>query len=167
MQDDVVQLRAALLAQIRDPNWFVFGERERDVRIVDTDMLLGQRADQLLVHAVGSAQSKLSRALVVAVDRASLSAGNLYRLGDDSGEHGLQVERRVDRLRDLPKRPQLGDRTAEFISALAQFVKQPRALDRDHSLCGEILHQSYLLIGKATDFLAVDADRPYQGVILK
>ena len=45
---------------------------------------------------------------------------------------------------------------------LAQLVEQPRVLDGDDGLRGEVLHQLDLLFGERTDRLAVDADRANQ-----
>ena len=42
----------------------------------------------------------------------------------------------------------------------AQLAEQPRVLDGDHGLRGEVLHQLDLLVGERPDFLAVDADAP-------
>ena len=44
----------------------------------------------------------------------------------------------------------------EIVGALTQFVKQPRVLDGDDGLRGEVLHQLDLLVGERTDFLAID-----------
>ena len=77
-----------------------------------------ERVDQLLVHAVGGAQAKFALLLVEHVDRAGLGAGELHRLGDDGGEHGFEIERRIDRLADLAERAQLVDRSAELVGAL-------------------------------------------------
>ena len=109
-------------------------------------MLMRQRVNQLLIHAVGGAQMKFALQIVEDVDRAGLGAGELHRLGDDGGEHGLEIERRVHRLRHFAERAQLPDRAAKLIGALAQFVQQPNILDRDGRLVGEGLDQSDLLI---------------------
>ena len=37
------------------------------------------------------------------VDRAGFSAGELHCLGDDGGQHGLEIERRIHRLGHLAK----------------------------------------------------------------
>ena len=85
-------------------------------------MPLRQRVDQFPVHAVGGAQMKFAPHLVEDVDRAGVGVGELHRLGDDGGEHGLQIERRVHRLRHFAERAQLADRAAKLIGALAQFA---------------------------------------------
>ena len=51
-------------------------------------------------------------------------------------------------------------------SDFAQFVEQPRVLDGDDGLGGEILHQLNLLVGERADFLAVDGDGADQFVLL-
>ena len=49
----------------------------------------------------------------------------------------------------------------------AQLVEQPRVLDRDDGLGGEVLNQLDLLVGERPDLLAVDGDRADQLVILE
>ena len=44
--------------------------------------------------------------------------------------------------------------------ALPQFIEQPRVLDGDDGLSGEVLHQLDLLFGKGTNFLAVTVNAP-------
>ena len=51
------------------------------------DVLVAQRRDHLVAHAVGRAQPELLRQLVEHVDRAGLGVGKLRRLGDDGGQH--------------------------------------------------------------------------------
>ena len=58
-------------------------------------------------------------------------------------------------------------RAGEIARALAQFVQQPRVLNGDDRLGGEILHELDLLVGERTDFLAVDAERADEPVFLE
>ena len=58
-------------------------------------------------------------------------------------------------------------RLAEIVGALAQFVKQPRVLDSDYSLRGEVLHQLDLLLSEWAHLLAVDGDGADQIVFLE
>ena len=51
-------------------------------------------------------------------------------------------------------------RFGEIVGALAQFVEQPRVLDGDDGLRGEVLHQRDLLVGERPHLLAVDAMTP-------
>ena len=49
----------------------------------------------------------------------------------------------------------------------AQFVEQPRVLDGDDGLVGEVRHQRDLLVGEGTDFLARQGERTDQLVLLQ
>ena len=55
----------------------------------------------------------------------------------------------------------------EIVGALAQLAKQPRVLDGDHGLLGEVLDQRDLLVGEGTDLLPEDRDRADQLVFLQ
>ena len=98
---------------------------------------------------------KFAPPLVEHVDGAGLGAGELHRLGDDGGEHGLAVERRIHRLRDFAERAQFADRAAKLVGALAQLREQSRVFDGDDRLRGEIRQQLDLLVGEWTNFLAI------------
>ena len=101
------------------------------------------------------------------IDRAGLSARQLHCLGDDGGEHGFEIERRVHRLRHFAERAQLLNGAAKFVGALAQFVQQPSVLDCNDGLVGEILNQLDLLVGEGANFLAVKRERTNQLVLLE
>ena len=58
-------------------------------------------------------------------------------------------------------------RFREIISALAQLVEQPRIFDGDHGLCGKILDQLDLLVGKRADFLTIDRDNADQVILFE
>ena len=137
------------------------------VRIVKADAPLGQRVNQLLIHAVGGAQMKFALLIIEHIDRASLGAGKLHRLGDDGGEHGLEIERRVHRLRHFSERAQLLDRAAKLIGALAQLVQQSRILDGDDGLRGEARNQRDLLLREGTDFLPGQRKRTDRFLLLQ
>ena len=128
---------------------------------------VAHRRDHLRAHAERGAELEFFRRLIEDVDRARLGAGNLHRRGDDRDEHGPQIERRVDRLGDLAERAQLLDRARKLRRAGAQFAEQPRVLDGDDGLVGEILHQRDLLVGKRPDFLPVDDDAADQYIVLE
>jgi hypothetical protein len=49
---------------------------------------------------------------------------------------------------------------------LSQFIEQPRVLDDDNSLSGEVLDEFNLFVGEWTNFLAVDDDRPISSSFL-
>ena len=74
------------------------------VRLIKANALMGERVDQLLIHAVSGTQVKFALPIVEHVDRAGLGAGQLHRLGDDGGEHDFEIERRVHRLRHFAER---------------------------------------------------------------
>ena len=52
-------------------------------------------------------------------------------------------------------------------SDFAQLVEQPRVLDGDDGLRGEVLHQLDLLVGERANLLAVDDDGADQFVVLE
>ena len=81
---------------------------------------------------------------------------------------GSQLARRAgDDLQHLAGRGLLLQRLGEIVGALAQFVEQPRVLDGDDGLRGEVLHQLDLLVGERTHFLAVDDDGADQFLLLE
>jgi len=55
----------------------------------------------------------------------------------------------------------------EFISASAQFLQQPRILDRDHCLSSEVLQQRDLLVRERPHFLSMDRDKATYSSILQ
>ena len=62
---------------------------------------------------------------------------------------------------------EVGRAFAKVVGALAQFVEQPRVLDGDDGLRGEILDQFDLLVGEGTNFLTVKRERTNQLVLLQ
>ena len=76
-------------------------------------------------------------------------------------EHGLQVESRAaDDLEHIGGRGLL-------LQRFAQLVEQPRVLDGDDGLGGEVLHQFDLLVGEWPNLLAIDGDGADQFVVLR
>src|SRR6516165_7084454 len=55
----------------------------------------------------------------------------------------------------------------EVAGTLAQLIEQPRILDGDNGLCGEVLQQRDLLVCKRLHLLSVDRDCTHQDVVLK
>ena len=55
----------------------------------------------------------------------------------------------------------------EIVGALVQFVEQPRVLDGDDRLGGEIPHQFDLLVGERSHFLTEDDDSADQHIVFK
>ncbi len=69
------------------------------------------------IHAVGCAQFEFLALLVEHVDRSGCSARQLYGLGNDRGQHILEVEGRIDRLADLAESTKFEHRLFEFAGA--------------------------------------------------
>ena len=61
-------------------------------------------------------------------------------------------------LQHLRGRGLLLQRLAQIVGALAQLVEQPRVLDGDDGLGGEVLYQLDLLVGERPHLLAVDGE---------
>ena len=110
--------------------------------VAGADAAVGDRGDHLLAHAVGGAQPELLALLVEHVDRAGIGARELHGALHDRGQHVFEVERRIDRLRDLAERPQFADRAGKLVGARAQLVEQAHVLDGDDGLVGEVGQQS-------------------------
>ena len=127
--------------------WIALALREDqcDVRFVKANVLTSQRLNQLLIHAVGGPQMKFALPIVENIDGTGLSARELHRLGNDGGEHGLEVKRRVHRLGHFAERAQFPDRAGKLIGALSERVQQSYVLDRDCCLVGEGLNQAICL----------------------
>jgi hypothetical protein len=80
----------------------------------------------------------------------------LHRLSHNGGEHGLEIERRIHRLRYFAERAQFTDRAGKLIGALPQGIQQSHILNRDCRLVCEGLDQSYLLIREGPDLQMID-----------
>src|SRR5262249_57999613 len=78
-------------------------------------------------------------------------------------EHRLQLTRRTaDDLKNLGGRSLLRQRLAQIICTLPQLVEEPRVLDGDDGLRGEVLDKLDLLVGEGLDFLTEHIDRANQ-----
>ena len=157
-QDDIIHGRGSTLSQIGDLDRLALRERQFDVRLVQTDMLLREGVNQLLIHAIGRTQMKFALYIVKDVDRSGLGARQLHCLSDDSGEYGFQVEGGVYRLGHFAERAQLLDRAAKLIGALAQCVQKSNVLDCNGCLVGKSLDQSDLTIGEGSDLEVINND---------
>jgi hypothetical protein len=62
---------------------------------------------------------------------------------------------------------QVGCASRKVSGALAQFVEQPRVLDGNDGLGGEVFTQLDLFIAEGLDFLAIHAERPNKLVLLQ
>ena len=77
------------------------------------------------------------------------------------------ARRRTDDLQHLARGGLLLQRFGQIVGALAQFVEQPRVLDGDDRLRGEVLHQLDLLVDKWPDFCAIDGDNADRFIVLE
>src|SRR5262249_21507370 len=79
-------------------------------------------------------------------------------IAHDRVEYRLHVRRRTrNNAQYLRGRCLLLQRLAQVGGALAQLVEEPRVLDGDDGLRGEILHQRDLSVGERADLLAVNS----------
>src|SRR6202162_4189001 len=96
---------------------------------------------------------------IVDQDVAEFGFANPQSVREHRLKYGLHIaRRRADDPEHLRRRRLLLQRLGEIVGAVAQFVEQPRVLDGDDGLRGEVLHQFDLLVGKGPDLLAVDDD---------
>ncbi len=84
------------------------------------------------------------------------------------GEHGFEIERRAaDDLEHVGGRGLLLQGLAQIIGTQTQFLEQPRILDGDDGLLGEVGDQVGLLFGKWLDLLAENCHAADQLVFLE
>ena len=115
--DHVENFGRRLILHVGDLQRGALGGRLTDAGIADADMPLLDGGDQSVVHAVGGAQTKFARCLVVIVDCAGVRLGKLHRLGDDGIQHLREIEGGVHRLADLAQGAQLGHRLRQLVGA--------------------------------------------------
>ena len=80
-------------------------------------------------------------------------------MGDDSRQHGFEVESGADYLADFAEGFELAYRACQFVGSLIQFFEQADVLDGDHGLVGEGFEQCDLLFCKRADLGAANNDR--------
>ncbi len=89
------------------------------------------------------------------IHRAEIRTANACGILEHGLEDRLQVAlRRRDDLQHFRRRGLLLQRFAQIVGALAQFLEQPRVLDGDHGLVGEVRHELDLLVGERQHLLA-------------
>src|SRR5262245_31777510 len=92
---------------------------------------------------------------------AEFSAADTHRIFQHSFKYRLQFAGRfADDLQHFRGRRLLLKRFAQIICALMQFVEEPRVLDGDDGLCGEVLDQLDLFVGKWPHLGPIDGNRP-------
>ncbi len=102
-----------------------------------------------------------------AVDARAVRLAQSCRRCGQRVENRLQVEgRAADDLEHVGGGCLLLQRFRKVVGAPAQFAQQPRVLDGDHRLRGEVLHQLDLRVVERQYLLPVDRNRAYQAVFL-
>ena len=105
---------------------------------------------------------------VVEIEHTELRFTKSHRALQHGVEDRFQFARRTgNRAEHLRGRGLLLKRPGKIVRALAQFIQQPRVLDRDHGLRGEIRDQSDLLVGEGAHLLAIDGDGADQLVLFE
>ena len=122
--------------------------------LTQPDPPLAQRRHPLRAHAKGGFGHEHFLDLVEFVDRAFIGLRELHRAADDRGEHGVEIERGIDRAQHFFERLKFGDRAGQLVGAVLQSRKL-RAGDGDHRLLGEGLQEGNLAVGKAARFRGV------------
>ncbi len=116
-----------------------------------------------VVHRSGAEAVALAE-----VKRTELGLADAGCVLEHGLEHGLQLARgTADDFQHIGGRGLLLQRFTQIVGAFAQFLEQPRVLDRDHHLFGEIAQQLDLLLGERPDLLSIDRDRADQFGVLE
>src|SRR5215813_13273556 len=100
------------------------------------------------------AEKELFRLLVVFVNRPAVGPAQLDRMGNDSRQHGFEVERGADRLTHLSQRFQFSNRPSQLVGSRLKLLEKADVLNSDHGLVSEGSHEIDLLIRKTIDFVS-------------
>ena len=73
-------------------------------------------------------------------------------------EHGLSSPGELEMTLAPPRSLSAAPVPRKVVGALTQLIEQPRVLEGDHRLSGEVLDQLDLLVGEWADLLAVNDD---------
>jgi hypothetical protein len=84
-------------------------------------------------------------------------------VSDDGTEDCLQVQRRANRLANLPEGLQLLHRPGQLVRPRLHLLEQADVLDGDHRLVRERRHQLDLLVGEGPDLLLPDNNHSNEG----
>src|SRR5262249_31548745 len=114
---------------------------------------------EFLFHAVTGPKMKLLRRLIVLVDNATVSAGELNSMAHDGAEHHLEIESRADCLAYFAERFEFANRLRQFARSRLKFLEQSDVLDGNHCLIGEGFKQFYLSFRKWPDFSSANKNR--------
>src|SRR6185436_20022778 len=98
---------------------------------------------------------------------AKLGVANAYGIVQHRVENRIEIAGRAgDDSQHLRGRGLLLQRFGEIVGALSQFAEQPRVLDGDDGLRGEIMEQLDLLFSERLYLLAIDRDDADQLFVL-
>src|SRR5262249_45335584 len=101
---------SALFEDIRDLNWFTARCRSTYHSISQTRWIGAKGVDEFFLHVISRAKQELFRLLVIFVNRSAVGTAQLDRMGNDSRQHGFEIERRADRLTNFTQSLELTDR---------------------------------------------------------
>ena len=93
--------------------------------------------DKFIFHLIAGPKKKLLGRLVIFIYDAAISAGKLNGLSNYGAEHRSEIERRADRLADLPERFQFPNRPSQLAGTCFQFLEETYILNRNHCLIGK------------------------------
>jgi hypothetical protein len=93
--------------------------------------------DKFIFHLIAGPKMKLLGRLVIFIDDAAISSGELNGPSDYGAEHRLEIKRRADRLAYLPQGFQFPNRPSQLAGTCFQFLEETYILNRDHCLVGE------------------------------
>src|SRR5262245_23485186 len=79
-------------------------------------------------------------------------------MGNDSRQHGFEVERGADGLTNFAQCLELTDRARQFLCPRLQFLKQSDIFYGDHRLVSESFEKRDLLLRKRLDYHATNND---------
>src|SRR5215831_2679008 len=100
---------SALFEDIRDLNWFTARCRSTYHSISQTRWIGAKGIDEFFLHMISRAKQELFRLLVIFVNRSAVGTAQLDRMGNDSRQHGFEIERRADRLTNFTQSLELTD----------------------------------------------------------
>jgi hypothetical protein len=118
--DNNIEGNCRIILDVRDLNWHAALDCLADASLAKANMAAPQLGDDGFVEPIRGAQLEFLLGVIKHIDGTGFGAGELGGLGDDGGEHGFQIDARIDRLRHLAKRAQLGNRFAQDLLALSK-----------------------------------------------
>ena len=121
--DDEIQYRGeGLVEQVGNLYRRALCRRVRNDWLVSTDALPSDGDDHRLIHTMRCPQLEFLTLLIENVDATPIGRRELHRLGNNGGQHCLEVERGIDRLAHLTERFQLLDRPRQFSGTGTQLI---------------------------------------------